>query len=195
VLTLANPLANGQSASMDVGVSQLDRLWQQSTARLNRRLVDLADHEYFWQPVDDCWTVHRVPGANDRWTIDYDWPPPVPAPLTTIAWRIVHVANGNTIYLEHAFGPAVRTFMDLDLPRTAADAVAYLNVSCEAVTERIRQSDDADLTEMRPSHLGSPRSAGEVLCILVDEITHHGAEIGLLRDLYLRYPDRRFDDA
>jgi hypothetical protein len=42
------------------------------------------------------------------------------------------------------------------------------------------------LTQIRPSHLGHPRSAGEVMRILIDEQTHHGAEVALLRDLYLR---------
>lgn len=43
-----------------------------------------------------------------------------------------------------------------------------------------------DLEQMRPSHLGDPRTAGEVIMTLIDEQTHHGAEIALLRDLYHR---------
>lgn len=178
-----------------VGVAQINRLWGQSTTRLRERLVGLEDDEYFWRPVDDCWTVHPIPGSNNRWTIDYDWPPPDPAPIATIAWRIVHIANGNTIYFEHAFGPGLRTFMDLEPPRTAATAISYLSASCEAVSSQIERSTDGDLAELRPSHLGAPRSAGEVLCILVDEVIHHGAEIGLLRDLYLRQPGRDTDSA
>jgi len=42
------------------------------------------------------------------------------------------------------------------------------------------------LDELRPSHLGHPRNAREVMTTLIDEQTHHGAEIGLMRDLYLR---------
>ena len=45
---------------------------------------------------------------------------------------------------------------------------------------------DEQLAELRPSHLGEPRPAGEVVRILLDEQTHHGAEIALLRDLHLR---------
>ena len=42
------------------------------------------------------------------------------------------------------------------------------------------------LGQIRPSHLGTPLSAGEVMGTLIDEQTHHGAEVALLRDLYLR---------
>ena len=45
---------------------------------------------------------------------------------------------------------------------------------------------DADLAELRPSHLGGELAAAEVIRILIDEQTHRGAEIALLRDLYLR---------
>jgi hypothetical protein len=96
---------------------------------------------------------------------------------------MVHIANGNTIYFEHAFGPAKRTFVDLNPPHTASSATEYLRSSCATIAVRLERATDADLFELRPSHLGSPRSAGEVMCTLLDELIHHGAEIGLLRDL------------
>lgn len=45
---------------------------------------------------------------------------------------------------------------------------------------------DTDLLESRPSHLGGEKTAGDVARILLDEQTHHAAEVALLRDLYLR---------
>jgi hypothetical protein len=46
---------------------------------------------------------------------------------------------------------------------------------------------DEDLDELRPSHLGEPRPAGDEVSTLIDEQIHQGAEIALLRDLYLRH--------
>ncbi len=40
---------------------QLDFHWRH---QLRPRLTGLTDDEYFWQPVDGCWTVHRD-GAVD----------------------------------------------------------------------------------------------------------------------------------
>jgi hypothetical protein len=54
------------------------------------------------------------------------------------------------------------------------------------VTTWLETATEDDLVELRPSHLGEPGSAGEVVRILLDEQTHHGAETAVLRDLYLR---------
>ena len=83
---------------------QLDFHW---THALRPRLDGLTDDEYFWQPVPDCWTVHPD-GA-----IDFAYPPPEPAPFTTIAWRLAHVIVGvfamrNHIHFGGARGRATR---------------------------------------------------------------------------------------
>ncbi|MEV0716556.1 DinB family protein [Asanoa sp. NPDC050611] len=106
--------------------------------------------------------------------------------MTTIAWRLVHLANGNWIYWEHAFGPGARTFADLVVPGSADAARTYWRDSREPITAWLAEATDAHLRELRPSHLGEPRSAGDVLMTLVDEQVHHGAEIALLRGLHAR---------
>jgi hypothetical protein len=165
-------------------VTLLRTQWAGSAERLAHRLAGLTDAEYFWQPVPGCWTVKPDPADPRGWTYDYVLPQPDPAPVTTIAWRLVHIAADNWIYWEHAFGPGRRTFPDLDVPTTAADAVRNWQDSREPVSRWLASAGPADLDQLRPSHLGAPKSAGEVLLVLIDEQTHHGAEIALLRDLY-----------
>jgi hypothetical protein len=169
---------------MDPAVTYLRWQWQRSAERLLRRLDGLGADEFFREPVAGCWNVRPDPAVPGRWQIDYPWPPPSPPPVTTIAWRLVHLANGNRIYWEHAFGPGLRTFTDLVIPGDAGAAVADWAASRAPVTAWLDAAGDADLAEDRPSHLGGTRTAGEVMSILVDEQTHHGAEIALLRDLY-----------
>jgi uncharacterized damage-inducible protein DinB len=164
-------------------VTSLGRAWQLSWVRLEERLVGLDDEEYFWEPVARCWTVRRDTSAPSGWQIDYEWPAPEPPPFTTIAWRMVHVANGNWIYWEHAFGPAKRNFIDLEVPGSAATAITYLRASREPVTRWLATATEADLAGLRTTHLGMQLPAIEIVGILIDEQTHHGAEIGLLRDL------------
>ena len=72
-------------------VWQLDWHW---TNQLRPRFDGLTDEEYLWEPVDECWSV-RPRGSSDApvqagtgdWTIDFAFPEPEPAPVTTIAWR------------------------------------------------------------------------------------------------------------
>ncbi len=160
--------------------------WESSARRLDERCRGLADAEYLWCPVRDCWSIEPVPDGSGRWTYPYEFAPAPPAPLTTIAWRLVHITAGNRIYWEHAFGPGVRSFPDLDVPPTAEHALLDWRTSREPVSRWLATADDVALQQPRPSHLGEPLTALEVVRILIDEQVHHGAEVALLRDLYLR---------
>lgn len=160
--------------------------WEASARRLDDRCSGLSDAEYLWCPVPGMWNVGPAPDGTGRWTYPYEFAPAPPAPLTTIAWRLVHITAGNRIYWEHAFGPGVRNFPDLPVPATAAEALRDWRNSREPVTRWLAEAGDAALRQPRPSHLGEPRPAVEVVRILIDEQVHHGAEIALLRDLYVR---------
>ena len=52
---------------------QLDYHW---TNQLRPRLEGLTDEEYFWQPVPDCWTVHRDGGVDFAYCLLYTSPSP-----------------------------------------------------------------------------------------------------------------------
>jgi len=160
--------------------------WEASGDRLAQRCVGLTDAEYLWRPVAEAWTLKPDPDRIGRWTYDYEFAPAPPAPVTSISWRIVHLIGDNEIYWEYAFGPGRRTFPDLEVPPAAERAMELWQASRQPVTAWLDQANDDDLAERRPSHLGEDLAAGEVVRILLDEQTHHGAEIALLRDLYLR---------
>jgi hypothetical protein len=162
----------------------LRQQWERSCERLLRRLDGLTDDEYRWEPVANCWNVRPDPSSPSGWTVDYPDVHPDPPPFTTIAWRLLHIADGNTIYWEHCFGPKIRDFGDLVTHGEADDAIDYLVESQRPVTEALRQRDDDTLDEMRPTHLGVTWPARWVFAVLIDEQVHHGAEVGLLRDLY-----------
>jgi hypothetical protein len=173
-----------------VTVDVLSRLWLASGDRLAGRCNGLTDAEFFWTPVEGSWTVRPDPTASSGWGYDYEFVSPQPAPVPTIAWRLVHIAADNWIYWEHAFGAGVRNFPDLEVPSTALDAVQWWQDSRAPITTWLSRAHDDSLAEQRPSHLGNPKTAGEVVAILIDEQVHHGAEIALLRDLF-QHPQRR----
>jgi hypothetical protein len=170
-----------------VAAQLLLRSWETSASRLEQRCAGLSDQEYLWEPVGDAWTIRPDPERPGRWTYEYDFAPPAPAPVTTISWRLVHLIADNEIYWEYAFGPGKRVFPDLEVPPSVDRAMDLWRASRGPVTTWLQTAADSDLMEPRPSHLGEPRTAGEVVRILLDEQTHHAAEIALLRDLYLRH--------
>jgi hypothetical protein len=115
--------------------------------------------------------------------VDHPQVHPTPAPFTTIAWRLLHIADGNTIYWEHSFGPGLRNFWDLAPHCHAAGAIEYLTESQAAVTSSLAALDAGDLDVLRPTHFGKPWPASRIVAVLINEQVHHGAEIGVVRDL------------
>jgi uncharacterized damage-inducible protein DinB len=116
--------------------------------------------------------------------VDYPRVHPPPPPFTTIAWRLLHIADGNTIYWEHSFGPGLRNFWDLAPHGDASGAIEYLRDSQEPITATLAELHDAELDVPRPTHFGHTWPARRVIAVLIDEQVHHGAEVGVLRDLY-----------
>jgi hypothetical protein len=174
-------------------VDQLDWHWQN---QLRKRLDGLTDAEYFWEPVPDCWSVRRRGEdvaaerlGSSEWLLDFAYPEPQPVPVTTIAWRLGHVIVGvlGARVASHFGGPPVDW-----------DSFAYAG----SATEALHQLDEvyARWTEgvrgLGAEGLGQPCGPAEgpfaeyPLAALVlhinREAIHHGAEISLLRDLYLR---------
>jgi hypothetical protein len=172
-------------------VGQLEFYWD---VHLRPRLDGLTDEEYFWEPVEGCWSLRRVPDGSYR--LDLELPEPVPPPVTTIAWRLVHV--GATCFFNRAstfFGDAhVPEDADMfdprhlpaDLPGDATEAVAFLELSYRRWHDGIAGLDDDGLA--RPlgprggPYAGDPMA--ELIAHINREVMHHGAEIALLRDLY-----------
>lgn len=114
--------------------------------------------------------------------IDDEWIEP-PTPVTTIAWRTVHVALINHVYWDHAFGSATATF-DLEMPGNAIDAVAWLTSSQEPLLESLQSLSDEDLERPRLTNWGEEWPTHRIFKTLIVEQVHHGAEVSLLRDLY-----------
>jgi hypothetical protein len=119
--------------------------------------------------------------------------PPRPAPLTTIAWRMMHIAVGCfTIRTSTFFGDgSVPDDADMfdprhipaDLPHTATDGLAFLHDSYRQWHDHIAALDDAGMrTPLGPK--GAYFSADPMAALIVHvnrETMHHGGEIGMLR--------------
>jgi len=154
-----------------------------------RWLVDgLTDDEYFWEPAPGCWSVRpKASGARGygigEWVCEDGWPPPDPVPLTTIAWRVTHLAAWTDIYREWTFGEARPRLADVDVPGTAQAGVAWLLRSQDEFTAEVERLTDADIAELRPAHFGPDMSIEWLVSAIAREHIHHAAEIGVLRDV------------
>ena len=171
---------------------QLDWHWQN---HLRTRLDGLTDEEYFWEPVDGCWSVRprgqsaveRQVGSGD-FALDLTEFDPVPAPLATIAWLLGHIITGvlGERTANHFGGPqvSVGTF---PYAGTAKEALAQLGAAYAAWLTGVKALGEEGLS--RPCGPAEGPFAESPLSELVlhinREVIHHGAAICQLRDLYL----------
>ena len=151
-------------------------------------LEDVSDEEIRWEPLAPCWSVRRRPesasgwGRGD-WVVEDQWPPPEPLPVTTIAWRIAHLAAWTDIYRNWTFDDQSLGLRDFEVPGDAAGLVSWLVEAQDRFRAAVAPLADGDLRELRPAHYGPMLPVARLVTGMVVEHTHHGAEIGLLRDL------------
>ena len=167
---------------MTATVELLSRQMDEAYRMIRGRVEGLMDDEFWWEPVPDAWTVRRT--ASGKWAADYEEPDPDPAPFTTIAWRLVHVAECKLMYHEYAFGPAKLVWPDLDSPHTAAAAIAALEEGQRLLATDLEGLADEDLDTSRLTNWGEKWPTWRIFWTMIHHDLQHGGEIGALRDLY-----------
>jgi hypothetical protein len=161
-------------------LSGYDDAWE----RLDARLAGLTDDEYLWEPVTGGWSVRQVGGT---WLVDWQDPEPDPAPVTTIAWRLWHLASDCLAdYLRASDVPRPVAVTGRDWHGTAEPALADLRSAATAFRSAMAGlGEDGIWAEMGPRWGPFAQSPWAALVVhATDELAHHGAEIALLRDLY-----------
>jgi len=161
-----------------------DYVWD----RLLARISGLGAEEYFWEPVAGCWSLRQ--GSDGRWLLDGDGgggPAPDPIPVTTIVWRLGHIGGTLGGFARMRFGDRTRlTNAELAVPPHADEIQSFL-------TDHYRFWIDGllALPEVAWFHpIGEafgPYAEANTLDLalhVLDELIHHAAEVGVLRDLW-----------
>lgn len=173
----------------------LEQLTWHWTEQLRPRLDGLTDDEYLWEPVPGAWNVRpRGEARTPQWdgqgdvVAEYQFPPPPgPAPVTTIAWRLAHVIVAvlgmrNASHFDGApIGPD-----DHDYAPTAKAALEQLDEQYQRWVAGVRALGDEGL-ERPVGAAEGPYAEVPMAGLLLHihrEVIHHGAEISLLRDLW-----------
>jgi hypothetical protein len=150
----------------------------------------LTDDEFFWEPVDGCWSLRRkaelrtplpADAAPGDWWIDGVRPAPEPPPFTTIAWLVSHMILGTWNWIDTIAARAVAP--EPALPATAAEAVALWNQVTHTFEQIVSGFSDEDLCAAVA--VGNHDVTRTLLVShVITEVLHHAAEVGRLRDLY-----------
>ena len=132
--------------------------------------------------MPEAWTIYEDrPG---HWTYDYAIADPEPAPATTIAWQVTHLATTRFIYHEWAYGAATLTFPELLIPTNVAGAIEFLHDGYEALHVDLDEETEGGLDQLRKTNWGDMWPAWRIFTAMTDHVALHTGAIGNLRDLY-----------
>jgi hypothetical protein len=164
---------------------------------------------------DQCRTLN--PFGAGEWVADFAIPEPTPVPMTTIAWLYWHIGSmpgrlcdidllGGTRTMASGWTSPYLTHHPIFT--SAAEAVTALRDGWQRLREAIERADDDQLevTTAGYTYAAEPPRGG--LCVTgppgpahpathfitgtLNEVSHHGTQIGALRDFYAwRQTDRR----
>ena len=163
---------------------------------------------------DECRT--SAPFGAGEWAADFAVPEPRPVPMTTIAWLYWHIGSVPDRFCELDFLGGTHTMASgwtspylahHPMFTSAGEAVAALQDGWRRLGEAIERADDEHLGQAVAGYTYAPEPPRDGLCVAgepgavhpathfiagaLNELTHHGAQIGALRDLYAwRQADR-----
>jgi DinB superfamily len=155
---------------------------EEAYTRLRDRLQGLQEEEFFWKPVPEAWTIYEERAGH--WTYDYAIPDPEPAPVTTIAWQVTHLATTRFMYHEWAYGAARLTFPELAIPRNVPATIEFLHEGFAALRADLEAETEEGLDRGRKTNWGDMWPAWRIFTTMADHDALHTGMIGGLRDLY-----------
>jgi len=178
---------------------------------LERAWTGLTDEEFLWEPAPGTWSVRPVaesrtatPFVSGDFEADFDAGVTVSPdwakdgePLTSIAWLFWHVGSmpGRAAELdffggEHtaASGWTSPYIASHPIFSTADEAVTEMRTGWRALIEALQSASDDQLE--RPTRFwgyggeGQLSTGAQIVASIVNEVSHHGTQIGVLRDFY-----------
>jgi len=151
--------------------------------RIVGQLERMSDEEYLWEPVAGCWSVR--PGADGVCRAERTYPEPEPAPFTTIAWRVWHIGADCLCGYSDRFWDGIDREVR-EWPDNTAEALVELDKEWQRFRAHLAALDDEGLARLL-GPAGGPYAKDSYHALVLhalDEIVHHTAEIGVIRDLY-----------
>jgi hypothetical protein len=179
---------------------------------LDRAWSDLGDGEFFWEPVPGSWSVRQRdecrtanPFGTGDWVVDFDYGlagaagnDEAVAPLTTIAWLFWHVGSmaGRAADLDFLGGTKAADsgwtspyLADHPVFSSSSSAVEAMRKGWRALERAMHASTDDGLNQATrfwgyPGFPGPPAQGYLIIASVLNEISHHGTQVCMLRDLY-----------
>ena len=102
--------------------------------------------------------------------------------MTTIGWRLMHAYDCTNDFTSRAFGQGGQGWNSIEVPGTAAGAVALMAEAVHRLQKHLGDATDEVLVGPLDADFHKPRWLPLDKALL--EAIHHTAEIGVLRNVF-----------
>lgn len=183
---------------------------------LGRAFHRLTQAEFDWEPHPGAWGVRRrdaCPTPNPsgdpagEWVCDQDWAAQMSAwplnaegepnePMATIGWLLNHFGAAPALTAQMDFlgggltpsGEDYRRMWGYTVIPTVDEAVARFRAGWSALRDAIDAATDEMLERDCEGHPW--RRGDRAVAAVLNEVSHHGTQICVLRDMYARADKR-----
>lgn len=161
-------------------------LADESFERFRRRVEGMTEAEFLWEPVPGCWSIRPSPDGHAH--EGGDLPEGQPAPVTTIAWRMVHIGRDVLLGWAHREWPTLAEDpATVAVPGTVSEAMELCSLGHRRWRDNFAALGPEGILCEASSLKGGPFGGADVVGLhlhVYDELIHHAAEVGVLRDLF-----------
>ena len=165
---------------MGVATHLLTRQLEHAVAAARFAADGVTDDELAWKPAPECWSVEVDGAGRRRLQFVFGQDPP---PVTTIEWRLGHLGVWTIAYRDWIVDGGTMRGEDVELPAGAATMVSWLHDVQDRFVRATAALDDGRLDVERRTQWGGLLPTWQLIWAIIAEHFHHGAEIGVLRDL------------
>jgi hypothetical protein len=158
----------------------LTRQLEHAVAAARFAIDAVTDDELAWKPAPSCWSVEVDRAGRRRLQFVFGQDPP---PVTTIEWRLGHLGVWTIAYQDWIFDDGATRGEDIDLPTGTAAMISWLQDAQDRFVTALGALGDEQLDVERRTEWDGLLPVWQLVWAIIAEHFHHGAEIGVLRDL------------
>ncbi len=162
-------------------ISMLEQELNNVFQELVKSLEKISKEEAQWLPSSNSMTLDTIKQWNEKgnvWiksqTLD---------PLSTIEFKVIHLAQCKLMYDEYAFRDGILNWCDIESPEWP-DCIDYLTQTQARLIESIQALLDNKLEESVPTNWGELWPVKKIIFTMIQHDIYHLGQIYTVKHLY-----------
>lgn len=149
---------------------------------LVKNLSEISEEEAKWKPTANSKTVdvlNQWYGKRKEWISEH-----LLDPVSTIEFKVVHLAQNKQRYNEYAFREGSRNWIDLECPEWP-NCIDYLEKTQRRLVGSLQNLTDNQLDDRVPTHWGDLWPIKRIISTLIFHDAYHFGQIKTIKNLFL----------